>query len=64
MVISNFLVDICPSGYQAGGDDCIPCVIGEYRDETADQVCTACPAGRMTATNASISVDNCTVGKS
>ena len=44
---------------------CVDCEVGFYKDNAEpNNVCEACPDGFVTPTNASISVDNCTVCKS
>ena len=61
-----FLV-FCKGGYEiypSGTENCRECLRGFYKEEAnLTGSCAPCHADYVTPTNASISEDNCTVGK-
>jgi hypothetical protein len=55
----------CPAGYKISDNglndnSCVPCPVNTYKSDNTLGPCTACPADKVTATNASKSSSDCT----
>jgi hypothetical protein len=54
---------ICQAGFTgditAPGDECAPCPVGEYKEESGPGTCTACPEGRTTEEEGSGAIADC-----
>ena len=47
----------CPAGY--GGDQCIMCDTGTYKDSVGNDQCSSCESTRMTVEKGSNNVNDC-----
>ncbi|OWF54931.1 Fibropellin-1 [Mizuhopecten yessoensis] len=53
----------CESGYTRVADECVPCPVGQYKNNSDGKLghCVTCPVDYVTPTNASTSSTNCSL---
>ncbi|XP_027567838.2 thyroglobulin [Pipra filicauda] len=50
---------VCPPGSHFQGNECIPCPLGYYQDQTGRSSCIKCPVDKTTNSYGAISTDHC-----
>ncbi|NXG23295.1 THYG protein, partial [Grallaria varia] len=50
---------VCPPGSHFQDNECIPCPLGYYQDQTGHSSCIKCPLGKTTNSYGAISADHC-----
>ncbi|NXP17210.1 THYG protein, partial [Scytalopus superciliaris] len=50
---------VCPPGSHFQDNECIPCPLGYYQDQTGHSSCIKCPVGKTTNSYGAISADHC-----
>ncbi|NXC18289.1 THYG protein, partial [Corythaeola cristata] len=52
---------VCPPGSHFQNDECIPCPLGYYQDQTGRSSCIKCPVGKTTNSYGATSADHCNI---
>ncbi|NXO00111.1 THYG protein, partial [Rhinopomastus cyanomelas] len=50
---------VCPPGSHFQNDECIPCPLGYYQNQTGRSSCVKCPPGKTTNSSGAFSADHC-----
>ncbi|NWU90334.1 THYG protein, partial [Upupa epops] len=50
---------VCPPGSHFQNDECIPCPLGYYQNQTGRSSCVKCPLGKTTNSYGAFSTDHC-----
>ncbi|NXK87325.1 THYG protein, partial [Formicarius rufipectus] len=50
---------VCPPGSHFQDNECIPCPLGYYQDQTGHSSCIKCPVGKTTNSYGAISAEHC-----